>query len=293
MASRDAGVTSLIAILIAIALPLCAGCKGPAVDVEVDAAPIVESKATAPERVLVLAAASLTESVNALEEAAEAELGADVVLSFGGSQALRTAIEMGTAADVFISANTEHIDALREADLISGDFEFAHNHLAMIVPSDNPAGIEGLADLAEAGVRVVMAIDTCPVGRYTHELLAACDESGEFGPDFATRTQANIISEEMDVKQVLAKVQLGTVDAGFVYVSDLTEDVRHDVTEVPIPAGVQQQATYALGIPATAENPDGGRRFVEYLLSEAGRDAVTQVAPIKFIESATPPWIDG
>ncbi|MBM3497669.1 MAG: molybdate ABC transporter substrate-binding protein [Armatimonadetes bacterium] len=240
--------------------------------------------------VVVLAAASLTEALTAFEPHAEKQLGAEVRISFGGSQALRTSIEQGNAADVFASANMDHIEALQKADLIADAFAFAHSKLAFITPKGNPAGIGSLADLATRDLRLVIAVKDCPAGKYTRALLAACDKDPQFGAGFSEKALSKVVSEDADVKQVLSKVTLGAADAAFVYDSDLTGEVQGQVEQIPIPEGVQQLVTYGIGIPATAKNPQGGRQFVEALLSEGGKAAVTETAILDFIPSARPPW---
>jgi molybdate transport system substrate-binding protein len=278
-------------VLTLLAGALLAGCPP---KTEQPAAPPAPAKAPTPPKgsgeVVVLAAASLTEAFSAVEPAAEAALDADVKISFGGSQALRTSIEQGNAADVFASANMEHIDALKQANLISDAFEFAHNKLAFIAPKGNPAGIESLADLRDKPVRLVIGVEESPVGKYTRKLLAACDADPQFGAGFSKAVLAKVASEDADVKQVLSKVTLGAADAAFVYDSDITPEVRGQVEQFEIPPSVQQVVTYGIGIPATARNPEGGRKFVEALLSEAGQEAIHQSAVLEFIPSAKPPW---
>jgi molybdate transport system substrate-binding protein len=255
-----------------------------------EAAPSPTESAGAQPEVIVLAAASLTEAFSVFEPYAEQEMGADVKISFGGSQALRTSIEQGNAADVFASANMEHIEALQKANLISDAFEFAHNKLALIVPRDNPAAINSLADLGTKKARLVIAVEDCPVGKYTRKLLAACDKDPSFGAGFSEKVLGKVVSQDADVKQVLSKVTLGAADAGVVYDSDLTKEVQGQVQQIPVPDSVQQLVTYGIGIPGTAKNPEGGRKFVELLLSEGGRRVVDESAQIEFIPSAKPPW---
>ncbi|MBM3473149.1 MAG: molybdate ABC transporter substrate-binding protein [Armatimonadetes bacterium] len=265
-----------VALVLLLTLAVC-GCPKP--------------KERAPEPgVIVLAASSLTEAFTAFEPYAERQMGIDVKISFGGSQALRTSIEQGNAADVFASANMEHIEALQKANLLSDAFEFAHNKLALIVPKDNPAKIESLADLGSGKVRLVVAVEDCPAGKYTRKLLAACDKDPAFGAGFSKRVLTNVASEDADVKQVLSKVTLGAANVAFVYDSDITKEVQGQVKQIPIPASVQQTVTYGVGIPATAKNPEGGRKFIELLLSEGGQAAIAEAAIIEFIPSAKPPW---
>jgi len=254
---------------------------------------VAETPGPASQEILVLAAASLTESLEAFEPFAEEHLGTDITISFGGSQALRTTLEGGNAADLFISANMDHIQALLDADLATDDFEFAHNRLALAVPKGNPAGIESLADLAKDGVKLVLAVDSCPVGKYTHKLLDACEGHPDLPPDFAAKVLANVVSEDVDVKQVLGKVIFGAADAAFVYVTDLTPKARESVTKIAIPADVQQVATYGACIPLAARNAGGGREFMECLLSDTGQALITDVAPIEFMHPAVCPWDAG
>src|SRR5690606_681056 len=112
---------------------------------------------------------------------------------------------------------------------------FTRNRLAIIVPADNPAGIAAPCDLANPGIKLVLAVPQVPVGAYTREaldLIAADPGSGE---DFRNRVEANIVSLEDNVRQVVAKVALGEADAGVVYMTDITADVAEDVMIVSIP----------------------------------------------------------
>ena len=254
---------------------------------------LTEASPPEPQEILVLAAASLTESLSAFEPFAEEQLAADISISFGGSQVLRATLEGGNAADLFVSANMDHIQGLVDAGLATDAFEFAHNRLALAVPKGNPAGVESLADLAKDGVKLVMTVDSCPAGKYTRQLLEACNEHPGLPPDFAAKVIANVVSEDANVKQALSKVIFGAADAAFVYASDLTDSAREKVTEIEIPAGVQQVATYGACVPLSAKNADGGRAFMDCLLSPDGQSTVTTVAPIEFIDLAVLPWIEG
>jgi len=73
-----------------------------------------------------------------------------VDLVFDGSQALRTQIEQGARADIFVSASENHMQALQNKGLIDNEtvVYFLENRMAVITPADNPAGITTLADLA-------------------------------------------------------------------------------------------------------------------------------------------------
>ena len=125
---------------------LLVGCSGGASPEQADA------------RLIVFAAASLTDAFRDLAETFEAASpGVDVALNFGGSQRLRAQLEHGADADLFASANREHAEAIAGAGLAVGDpADFAANRLVVITPagSDGPATV---IDLAEPGVELVLA----------------------------------------------------------------------------------------------------------------------------------------
>ena len=126
-------------------------------------------------RLNVYAASSLTDAFTEIERAFEAaHADVDAALSFAGSQVLRLQIEQGASADLYASANPDHARALRDAGLLRGVRSFAVNELAVIVPPDNPAGIESFGDLA-AAERLVIGTASVPVGQailHAHGFLA-------------------------------------------------------------------------------------------------------------------------
>ena len=215
------------------------------------------------EQLVVLAASSLTDAFAELERELEAEQpGLDVVVSTGGSQALRVQIEQGAAADVFASANTEHIDALHEEGLVATPVAFTTNALVVAVPDDNPARIEAFEDLPRAE-RIVLGGDTVPVGNYTQELLARTDDA------FEKRVLEHVVSREANVRLVVAKVELGEADAAIVYRSDIV--ASRDVKAIPIPDALAPTAEYFVAPLDRAANPELARAVVDRLVSERGQ----------------------
>ena len=102
---------------------------------------------------LVFAAASLTDAFRAIAEDFEkANPRIDVKLNFAGSQSLRAQIENGAVPQVFASANRAHMLALERAGLVEDPKVFATNRLVVVVPRDNPAGIERFEDLVKAEI---------------------------------------------------------------------------------------------------------------------------------------------
>src|SRR5262245_61552139 len=109
----------------------------------------------------------------------------------------------------------------------------------LIAPHDNPAQITALQDLASPGVKVVGAQTAVPIGAYTSQLLQPASANPAFGADFQRRVEANFVSREDTVRQIVAKIQLGEADAAVVYVTDVTPQIADQFVRIPPPDDVQ------------------------------------------------------
>src|SRR4029453_16157058 len=99
----------------------------------------------------VSAASSLTDAFTEIGRAFEtANPGTAVTLNFGPSDGLAGQIDQGAPVDVFASASPTWMDSVQDdGPGVTDRADFAQNRLAIIVPVDNPAGIENLHDLTE------------------------------------------------------------------------------------------------------------------------------------------------
>jgi molybdate transport system substrate-binding protein len=225
---------------------------------------------TAPKTLSVFAAASLTDAFTEIGNNFEAaNPGNTVTFNFAGSQALQTQIEQGAPADVFASASKSNMDALVTGHLVAQDApqQFLNNKLVVILPKDNPAGLTTLEDLSKSGIKLVLAADTVPVGKYARQALDLMD--AKFGSGYKTKVLANVVSNEDNVRQVFAKVQLGEADAGIVYTSDAV--AAPELKTIEIPAGLNVIAKYPIAPLIKAENTDLARAFIAYVLSADGQ----------------------
>jgi molybdate transport system substrate-binding protein len=221
----------------------------------------------------IFTAASLMEAFKEIAAALEqANPGAKIAFNFAGSPTLRTQLAQGARADVFASADEPNMSgAERDGTIASAPRIFARNLLVVIVPANNPAGIHTLQDLARPKIKLVLANKAVPVGNYSRQALAKMSQDPAFGSDFADRVLANLVSEETNVKQVAAKVQLGEADAGLVYATDVTPAIRQAVRVIAIPPQHNVLARYPIAIVKGARNQEGARAFIEYVLSPAGQ----------------------
>jgi molybdate transport system substrate-binding protein len=217
------------------------------------------------QRITVLAASSLTEAFGELGDRFEtSHPGVSVTFSFGPSDGLAQQIDQGSPADVFASASTKWMDDVEQnGPGVSGRADFARNRLVLIVPKDDPAGIERFTDVSKQGVKLVLAAEGVPVGDYAREAL---DNAG-----IAAQADANIVSNEEDAKAVLQKVLLGEADAGIVYVTDVTPEVAPDLRAIAIPDDVNVIATYPIAVVTGSANPDLAKEFEDLVLSSDGQ----------------------
>jgi molybdate transport system substrate-binding protein len=216
----------------------------------------------------VLAASSLTEAFLDLEAAFErGQPGADVTVSFAGSQSLRLQIEQGVRADVFASANPDHMQALENAGLVRAPTTFATNALVIAVPASNPSHIGAFEQLPRAS-RIVIGSPEVPIGRYARTLFARADSV--LGGSFGSAVESRVVSHEPNVRLVLAKVELGEADAAVVYRTDLTR--ARTAVGISIPSEVNVEAEYRAGILSDAPNLILAQRWMTFLNGPDAQD---------------------
>jgi molybdate transport system substrate-binding protein len=214
--------------------------------------------------VTVFAAASLTESFGTLGRQFEAaHPGVTVRFDFAASSALAESIAQGAPADVFASASTKNMDSVVRSGAASGPTTFAKNAMEIAVPPANPGGVTSLADLAKPGLKIALCQPQAPCGATAQQVF-----------DNA-KIAVKPVTLGADVKAVLAAVQLGEVDAGVVYRTDVRA-AGAKVTGIGIPAEQNASTSYPIAALTRAPNAAAARAFVDYVLSAAGTKVLTE-----------------
>jgi len=208
----------------------------------------------------VLAAASLTETFTTLAKDFEADHpGVDVKLAFDSSATLAEQVTQGAPADVLATADEDTMQTVVDADGTEGDpTVFATNHLQLVVPPDNPAGITKFSDIDKPGVKYVVCVVTAPCGKLAGKVL---DANG---------ITAKPASEEVDVKAVLSKVELDEADAGLVYATDAVAG-GDKVKAVDIPTSDENLNTYPIAALSDAEKPQLAQDWVDLVTGPEGQ----------------------
>jgi molybdate transport system substrate-binding protein len=212
----------------------------------------------------VFAAASLTEAFTDLQAVLKSSAPAlAVTYSFGGSGALVAQIQQGAPADVVATADPATMQRLVDAGLVDDPTTFARNRLEILVAPGNPKHVAAVADLVRSDLKVVLADDGVPAGKYAAQALQAAGAT------------VKPVSKEPDVKAAVAKVTLGEADATIVYATDvLAAGTKGQGVEIPSPANVV--AEYPVAVTRSTKNPAGAAAFVGAVLSTPGQDALRQ-----------------
>ncbi|WP_055567574.1 molybdate ABC transporter substrate-binding protein [Streptomyces atriruber] len=199
----------------------------------------------------VLAASSLTDVFATAEKVYEKDHpGTKITVSPAGSQELAAQVKQGAPADVLVTADTKTMDGLKGET--GQPTVIAKNRLVIATREGNPEKVKGLKDLADSKLKVVLADDTVPVGRYSKQVL---DKQG---------VKVKPVSKEANVRSVLSKVELGEADAGIVYKTDAAT-APDKVDAVEIPDAQNAVASYPAATLKGSKNGDAAAAFVKWL----------------------------
>ena len=261
------GAAATCAVLAPVSLAACSG--------QDDAAGSAAGSAAAEaSKVIVFAAASMTESLTKAGEAFTEEYPAyEITFNFDSSGTLKTQIQEGADCDVFISAGQLQMNQLDAADttgdntegldLIDSDsrFDILENKVVLAVPEGNPAGIESfdqLASLLASGdVLLAMGNADVPVGQYTQLIFEY------YGLNEEELAASGVLTYGTNVKEVTTQVAEGAVDCGIVYQTDAYSDSLEVVDSAT--AEMCGQVVYPAAATKNAPNPEGAADFLEFL----------------------------
>jgi molybdate transport system substrate-binding protein len=216
---------------------------------------------------VVFEAASLKEAFARLAARFEKEhAGTRVMLNTAGSQELRAQLEQGAVADLFASADQRHMNTLGSEGLVVSPTVFACNEPVVVVRLGLGASLKTFVDLPRAD-RIVIGAAEVPIGAYTVQIWHKA--AAKLGAAFAAGLEEKVVSRELNVRQVLAKVLLGEADAGIVYRSDAIA-ARGKVALVEIPPELNVTAAYPIAVLKAAPHPELARAFIALVRSPAG-----------------------
>jgi len=268
---RRIAVTVIAAAMAGITASALAGCSSsssstassPASSASSSAPASASASASLSGSITVFAAASLKEAFTTIGKQFEAaNPGVKVTFSFGASSALATQIISGAPADVFASASPKNMKQVVTAGDASSPVNFVKNVMEIAVPPSNPAHVASVADLAKSSVKVALCQPQVPCGATALKVFKNA------------KIIVKPVTLQPDVKSVLTQVELGNVDAGVVYVTDV-HAAGAKVLGVPIPASVEASTEYPIAPISKSGNSALAQAFVAYVLSPAGQSVLT------------------
>lgn len=198
------------------------------------------------QEVTVFAASSLNDAVMDITNVFEST-NEDIIInvSTAGSKTLRSQLENGASADIFISANEKHYKDLLDQGILTEGKKILTNELVLVVSKDASDRIKTLEDL-KSPHKLILGEEGVPVGDYSRKAIKQLCE--KYGKDYEETVLNSLVSSESNVRQVLMKVVLGEGDAAIVYKTDITEDIKDDVTVIEIPKEYNVTASYWIGL---------------------------------------------
>ena len=198
--------------------------------------------------------------------------GHKVVFNLDGTQALRTQVQNGAYADVFISASNSYTTELTKGGyFVDGSVKpLTSNYVIVILPATNPGKIASLKDLANPGVKIAMEDKTVPAGTATIACLANLAKS-TYDKDWNDSVFRNVVTYETSEPGVATKVSLGEVDAGFVYESTYTAAPRDTYLAITIPKKDNYLQTYTIGVLKQSTGKGAATDFENFMLSAQGQ----------------------
>jgi molybdate transport system substrate-binding protein len=251
--NRRASVVVIATVTVAVSLSACSSSKKAASAV---ATPVAGLSGN----VVVFAASSLQVTFTKLIADFEtANPGLKVTPSYGGSDTLAAQITQGAPVDVFAAASTATMGTVTTAgDAVGTPQVFAKNELEIAVAPNNPDHIATLADVTMSGVKLAVCAPTVPCGAAATKAFAAASLT------------PHPVTLEQSVTAVLTKLELGEVDAGIVYQTDV-QSAGSKVTGVNFTEAASAINTYPIAVLKGAKNPTGAQAFVAYVVSAAGQ----------------------
>ena len=268
-----AGIASASAVLTA-----CGGSSSSTASSTASSA-AASSEAASGESVelIVFAAASLTETLNAIAETYSAENpGVTFSFNFDSSGTLKTQIQEGADCDLFISAGQKQmnqLDSTASAEVNTEGLDFVdaesrvdllENKVVLCVPEGSDKGIDSFDSLAEhlkaEDILFCMGNSDVPVGQYTQKILAYYDL------DEAALAAAGVITYGSNVKEVTTQISEGSVDAGVVYCTDAYSAGLTPVDEAT--AEMCGQVIYPAAVMKNALHAEAAKEFLAYLRTD-------------------------
>jgi molybdate transport system substrate-binding protein len=218
---------------------------------------------------IVFAAASLKNALDAVNAAWQKETGKSAKISYAASSALAKQIESGAPAQVFISADLDWMDYLAGKTLIKPETRsnLLGNRIVLVAPKDKAQAVDikpgfDLANVVGSGRLAMANVDSVPAGKYGK---AALEKLG------AWAGVADRLAQAENVRAALLLVSRGEAPAGIVYQTDAASDSGVAIIGT-FPESTHPPIIYPVALTTSATSPDAAA-FLAYIKSGKAKPA--------------------
>ena len=201
-------------------------------------------------------AASLKEVINKLTASYTAKHPATVFIkNFGSSGTLAGQIENGAPADLFIAANAEWMNYLKEKKLVDGASERTFAFNSLVFAGTTKKHVSSMNDLPALDKIAIGSPKSVPAGEYA---MAAITKAG-----IETKLDGKVVMAK-DVKECLMYAEIGEVDGAFVYRTDALLAQKAKLLFV-VPQKLYPRVVYPMALTVKASQNSEAKAFEAYL----------------------------
>ncbi len=190
-------------------------------------------------------------------------------------------IQLPGTPDVYTSVTEEAMVTLKQRNLIDSYYPYLRNRLVLITQKGNPKGIKGVEDLARDDVRVSQPGDMENITEYIKKMyIKAGGEKLLHRIMEEKRAEGTTIYTIVHHRETPLRLLKGTVDVGPVWATEAEEAKRKGYEFETIELGPEldqsDSVLYYVAQLKTGPNPEAGRRFVNFILSQKAKDIYRQ-----------------
>ena len=208
------------------------------------------------EPLVVYAAASLRQPLDAIARSYEKETGTQVQVQYGGSQTLLANIKLSKTGDVYVPADESYIELARRDDLVEQTVPLARMHPVLVVEKGNPHKISSLDDLLTRELKISQGDpDAGAIGKLTRDVLR------KLGKWESLRAKTTVF--KITVNDVGNDLKVGAADAGIIWDSLMPQYPTVEVVPTPEFEGVTARILAA--VLSTGQQRPAAVKFAEYL----------------------------
>ncbi|PJI08103.1 MULTISPECIES: molybdate ABC transporter substrate-binding protein [Clostridium] len=232
---------------------------------------LVEKKSNKSQKIIVLAAASLTESFNDIGKNLKKDKNIEASFNFAGSQQLVSLIEQDVNADVFVSADNKNMNKVIDEKKVSKSVIFTKNELVIGKYKKSSASVNSLKDLAKPGIKIIVGDKSVPCGAYFYKALQKALQDKTIDKAEHDKILANIKSNELNVKDIVSKVNLGEADVGIVYKTDINKKNKDKIQIIEDREFSKLKVEYPIAVINVSKNKKAAQEFINYVTSTKGK----------------------